>query len=209
MRVLVVGSGGREHALAWKIARSERVEAVLSAPGSAGLAELGACFPEVRGEDAAVVGATEDYAHGLFPAQRKQLRQPRLVQQGVAARQQEAVEITHLGTSVAGFPLVQSASNCAYGPFSPESLERWVSALHRLPEPFVHPIDTVGKDVDVVDQGYIDAVQSQSLKAVFYRAHGAVEAVVENGFERENGGKDPRIDGDLRLGSEKTAHLSR
>jgi phosphoribosylamine--glycine ligase len=52
MRVLVVGSGGREHALAWKIARSERVDAVLSAPGSAGLAGVGPCFPDVRGEDA-------------------------------------------------------------------------------------------------------------------------------------------------------------
>ncbi len=52
MRVLVVGSGGREHALAWKIARSPRVERVLAAPGSAGMAREAACFPEVAAEDA-------------------------------------------------------------------------------------------------------------------------------------------------------------
>ncbi len=38
MKVLVVGSGGREHALAWKIAQSRRVETVIVAPGNAGTA---------------------------------------------------------------------------------------------------------------------------------------------------------------------------
>ena len=37
MKLLVVGSGGREHALVWKIARSPLVEQVLAAPGSDGI----------------------------------------------------------------------------------------------------------------------------------------------------------------------------
>ena len=38
MKVLIVGSGGREHALAWKCAQSARVTEVLVAPGNAGTA---------------------------------------------------------------------------------------------------------------------------------------------------------------------------
>ena len=41
MRVLIVGGGGREHALAWKLAQSPRCEALFAAPGNAGTAELG------------------------------------------------------------------------------------------------------------------------------------------------------------------------
>ena len=41
MRVLIVGGGGREHALAWKLAQSPQCEALFAAPGNAGTAELG------------------------------------------------------------------------------------------------------------------------------------------------------------------------
>ena len=40
MNILLVGSGGREHALAWKIAASPLVERLVAAPGSAGMAAL-------------------------------------------------------------------------------------------------------------------------------------------------------------------------
>ncbi len=50
MRVLVVGSGGREHALAWKLAQSPAVEELHAAPGNPGIARLGECHP-IRAED--------------------------------------------------------------------------------------------------------------------------------------------------------------
>ena len=50
MKVLVVGSGGREHALAWKLAQSPAVEEVHAAPGNPGIAAIGRCHP-IRAED--------------------------------------------------------------------------------------------------------------------------------------------------------------
>ena len=41
MKVLLLGSGGREHALAWKIAQSSKVEKLFIAPGNAGTQNVG------------------------------------------------------------------------------------------------------------------------------------------------------------------------
>ena len=78
MRILVAGSGGREHALVWKIAQSPLVERVLAAPGSDGMREA-ECFPEVgagdgpglidlakrEGVDLVVIGPEDPLADGI------------------------------------------------------------------------------------------------------------------------------------------------
>ena len=45
MKVLIVGSGGREHAIAWKVAQSPKVDKIYCAPGNAGIAEYAECVP--------------------------------------------------------------------------------------------------------------------------------------------------------------------
>jgi phosphoribosylamine---glycine ligase len=50
VRVLIVGSGGREHALAWKLSQSPILSELHAAPGNPGIAALGTCHP-VRAED--------------------------------------------------------------------------------------------------------------------------------------------------------------
>ena len=51
MKVLVLGSGGREHALAWKLAQSPGLSELHAAPGNPGIAAIGQCHP-VRADDA-------------------------------------------------------------------------------------------------------------------------------------------------------------
>ena len=50
MRILVVGSGAREHAMTWKINQSEKVNKVFVAPGNAGIAEIATCV-DIKADD--------------------------------------------------------------------------------------------------------------------------------------------------------------
>jgi phosphoribosylamine---glycine ligase len=55
MKVLICGSGGREHALAWAVKRSNRVTEVVCAPGNGGIAQIARCVPvDLKNLDAMV-----------------------------------------------------------------------------------------------------------------------------------------------------------
>ena len=78
MNVLLIGSGGREHALAWKISRSPLLGALHAIPGSAAISGLAECPPIAQSDfesilayavknkiDLAVIGPEEPLAKGL------------------------------------------------------------------------------------------------------------------------------------------------
>ena len=81
MKVLIVGSGGREHAIAWKVAQSEKVEKIYCAPGNAGCAEYAECvaigvmefdklvaFAKEKEIDLTVIGMDDPLVGGVVDA---------------------------------------------------------------------------------------------------------------------------------------------
>ncbi len=93
MKVLIIGSGGREHALAWKIAQSPKVDKIYCAPGNAGIAEFAelvdikamefdrlAAFAKEKEIDLTVVGMDDPLVGGIvdvFEAQGLRVFGPR------------------------------------------------------------------------------------------------------------------------------------
>jgi phosphoribosylamine--glycine ligase len=65
VRVLIAGSGGREHALAWRLARDPGVETVLCAPGNAGMTAVARCVAVDPGDPAALLALAEREAIDL------------------------------------------------------------------------------------------------------------------------------------------------
>lgn len=62
MKILIVGSGGREHAIAWSVSKSPKAEKIYCAPGNAGIAEYAECVP---------IGAMEFDALAAFAAEKE------------------------------------------------------------------------------------------------------------------------------------------
>ena len=78
MKVLIVGSGGREHAIAWAVARSPKVDKIYCAPGNAGISEYAECvsigamefdrlaeFAEEKGIDLTIIGMDDPLVGGI------------------------------------------------------------------------------------------------------------------------------------------------
>lgn len=81
MKILIVGSGGREHAIAWKLAQSPLTEKLYCAPGNAGIAEYAQCvnigamefdklvaFAKEKGIDLTVIGMDDPLVGGIVDA---------------------------------------------------------------------------------------------------------------------------------------------
>lgn len=81
MKILIVGSGGREHAIAWKVAQSPKAEKIYCAPGNAGIAEYAECvnigamefdrlvaFAKEKQIDLTIIGMDDPLVGGIVDA---------------------------------------------------------------------------------------------------------------------------------------------
>ncbi len=62
MKALVVGGGGREHALVWKLAQSPKIDKIICAPGNAGIAEMATCINISAGDISGLVDLAQKEA---------------------------------------------------------------------------------------------------------------------------------------------------
>jgi phosphoribosylamine--glycine ligase len=131
VRILVIGSGGREHALCWKLAQSPEVERLYAAPGNPGIAQIATCIDHVDFVDAAesmkvdltVVGPEAPLAAGVVD--RFQQRGLAIVGPTAAAAQLESSKtfakdfMVRAGIPTARFTTVDSiaTANAAIGYF--------------------------------------------------------------------------------------------
>jgi len=85
MKVLIVGSGGREHAIAWKVAQSKKVDKIYCAPGNGGISEIAECvnigamefdklvaFAKKEAIDLTVIGMDDPLVGGVVDAFEKE-----------------------------------------------------------------------------------------------------------------------------------------
>ena len=154
MRVLVVGQGGREHAICWKLKQSPQVKEIYAAPGNAGIAQVADCVP---------IGVADIIEQTLHEAAREQEKREL---QRIAEVQESAH--AHLSRLLNASPAVIYC-RVASGDFEPtfvsESIHRLFGCTPReyLADPYlwrdrVHP-----DDVPNVTEQLATAIASSKL----------------------------------------------
>ena len=162
MKILLLGSGGREHALAWKIAQSERVEKLYIAPGNAG---TGACgenvamraddfeaiktFVAEKGIDMVVVGPEDPLVKGIYDDLKAD---PRTKDVPVIGPSKAGAVLEGSKDFAKAFMLRHGIPTARYQTFTTDTVEEGFAFLEQLQPPYVLKADGLcaGKGVLIV-----------------------------------------------------------
>ena len=162
MKILLLGSGGREHALAWKIAQSERVEKLFIAPGNAGTANCGENvamkaddfeaikqFVADQGIDMVVVGPEDPLVKGIYDDLKAD---PRTSAVPVIGPSKAGAVLEGSKDFAKGFMMRHNIPTARYQTFNGNSLQEGFAFLETLEPPYVLKADGLcaGKGVLIV-----------------------------------------------------------
>ncbi len=151
MNILLLGSGGREHALAWKIAQSPLLDKLYIAPGNAGTANAGENVP-VRADDfdairafcleknigMVVVGPEDPLVKGIYDFFKND---PQLAGIPVIGPSKEAAQLEGSKDFAKKFMQRHGIPTAAYRTFTGENLEEGLKFLETLKAPYVLKAD--------------------------------------------------------------------
>ncbi|PTN10614.1 phosphoribosylamine--glycine ligase [Mangrovibacterium marinum] len=187
LNILVVGSGGREHAMSWKIKQSPKVNQLFIAPGNAGTAELGQNIPvgvsDFQGLkkvilekkiDLVVIGPEVPLVEGLhdFILADEELKQVKVV-----GPQQEGAQLEGSKDYAKAFMQRHNIPTAKYLTVTAENLPEGLAFLESLKAPFVLKADglAAGKGVLIIDNL---AEAQASLKEMLDGQFGAASSKV-------------------------------
>lgn len=162
MKILLLGSGGREHAMAWKIAQSKKCDQLFIAPGNAGTTAIGENvsigvnefdkqkdFVVAKGIDMVVVGPEVPLVNGIVDAFRADERTANIP---VIGPSKQGAELEGSKDFAKGFMKRHNIPTAAYETFDGTTIEEGVAFLKTLKAPYVLKADglAAGKGVLIV-----------------------------------------------------------
>lgn len=163
MRVLLLGSGGREHALAWKISQSSHLDKLYIAPGNAGTRLCGTnvdlsavdfdgikSFVINESIDMVVVGPEDPLVKGIYDFF---LETPELAKIPVIGPSKVAAQLEGSKDFAKAFMMRHNIPTAKYATFTKDTLEQGYTFLEKMKAPYVLKADglAAGKGVLIID----------------------------------------------------------
>ncbi len=188
MNILILGSGGREHTFAWKMAQSKQLDKLFIAPGNAGTHSLGTNLPIAVNDFKAIKAAVLEHRIGMVIVGPEDplvngihdffLNDPEIRKIPVIGPQQEAAKLEGSKEFAKAFMSRHGIPTAAYKSFTKDSLEDGFTFLESLSPPYVLKADglAAGKGVLILDDLQL---AKKELRAMLEEAKfGAASATV-------------------------------
>lgn len=187
MKILLLGSGGREHALAWKIAQSPKVEKLFIAPGNGGTLTVGenvqiaaTDFPALKsfvlekGVDMVVVGPEDPLVKGVYDFF---VNDPELTSIPVIGPSKEGAKLEGSKDFAKAFMLRHGIPTARYKSFTADTLEDAYAFLEELDAPYVLKADGLAAGKGVLILSDIEEAK-QELRNIVGGKFGSAGATV-------------------------------